>query len=126
MTSIAKLSPCPVCHGSGSEPDGIQWPSLPVSELTVGLADLFRQASGLPEPHSATISDIGAGNFTLQFPPVMASIKAITRWALRFGGVLESEPHEGEHGPETWCRVEFPFYGVTVKAFAHIPASTAE
>ena len=62
---------------------------------------------------------------TCQFAPVKASLKALTRWALRFGAVLTSEPHEGKHGPETWCYAKFDYYGLAVTAYAHIPAEPA-
>lgn len=50
---------------------------------------------------------------------------AFTRWALRSGGVVVGEPHQTERGLETWGRTEFSYYGVTVRAFAHIPARKA-
>ncbi len=78
---------------------------------------------GLPQPHYITISS--TQSVDLQFAPVKASVRAITRWALRFGGVVTSAPHEGKDGPETWCRTNFDYYGVAVMAYAHIPAAPA-
>ena len=61
----------------------------------------------------------------MQFAPDQASVRAITRWALRFGSVVTSEPHQGEDGPETWYRTDFDYYGIAVTAYAHIPAAPA-
>jgi hypothetical protein len=52
-------------------------------------------------------------------------VRAITRWALRFGSVVTSEPHQGKDGPETWYRTEFGYFGIAVTAYAHIPAQKA-
>jgi len=52
-------------------------------------------------------------------------VKAITRWARRFGGVVITETRQGQDGPETWCTAKFSYYGVTVKAYARIPADPA-
>jgi hypothetical protein len=59
----------------------------------------------------------------MQFAPEQASVRAITRWALRFGSVVSSEP--GKDGTETWCRTEFDYFGIAVSAYAHIPAAPA-
>jgi hypothetical protein len=32
---------------------------------------------------------------------------------------------QDKHGPQTWCRTEFAYYGLAVKAFVHIPATPA-
>ena len=52
-------------------------------------------------------------------------MRAITGWALRFGGVLASEPHDDEHSPQTRCRAQSGYDGVAVNAYAHIPAAPA-
>ena len=57
--------------------------------------------------------------------PSPPSLRAITRWALRFGGVLISEPHQDDNGPQTYCHTEFSYYGVAVTAYAVIPAGPA-
>jgi hypothetical protein len=116
MTSIHIYDP----SGGAALPE---LPPLPIGVLAVGTADLLQQASDLPQPHYITISDTQSVGF--QFAPDKASLRAITRWALRFGGVIISEPHQGKGGPETWCRVQFDYYGVAVTAYAHIPAATA-
>ena len=96
---------------------------LPISALVIATWNLLEEASGLPQPQYLTISD--TQHIDLQFAGKPSSLRAITRWALRFGGVLTSEPHEGKQGPQTWCRLEFDYYGVAIAAYAHVPAETA-
>ncbi len=98
-------------------------PPLPIGALTVGALNLLSEAADLPQPVYLSICDTQA--ISLQFPPEHASLRAITRWALRFGGVVTSQPRQGQSGTETWCRTEFGYYGVEVDAYAHIPASPA-
>ena len=98
-------------------------PPLPIGVLAVGTADLLQQAADLPQPHYLTISDTQSVDF--QFAPEQASVRTITRWALRFGSVVTSEPHQGKDGPETWYRTQFGYFGIAVTAYAHIPAATA-
>ncbi len=99
-------------------------PPLPMAALMIGVYNLLQEGADLPQPGHVSVSEI-TQHITLQFSPEPASLKAITRWALRFGSVMDSEPHQAEHGPQTWCRTEFTYYGLTVKAFAHIPAEPA-
>ena len=98
-------------------------PPLPIAALTVGAQNLLQEAADLPDPVFLSISD--SQTISLQFAPQRASLKAITRWALRFGGVVISEPHLGITGPEAWCSTEFSYYGAAVRAYAHIPAPAA-
>jgi hypothetical protein len=98
-------------------------PPLPIGALVVGTYNLLCEAADLPQPHYLTISS--TQRIDLQFPGKPSSQRAITRWALRFGGVLASEPCEGKRGPLTRCHLEFDYYGVAVKAYAYIPAATA-
>jgi hypothetical protein len=117
MTSIHTYNPA----------DGAVPPELPpmtIGTLAVGLTDVLSDAYDLPQPCYISICD-SSQSFSLQFAPVTASLKALTRWAMRFGAVLTSQPHQGEHGPETWCRVTFGYHGVAIDAYAHIPAGTA-
>jgi hypothetical protein len=93
-------------------------PPLPIGALAVGLVNLLQEAADLPQPTYVTVSDTQA--IDLLFPGRWPSIKTITRWALRFGSVMTSQPHQGEDGTETWCRTEFRYYGVAITAFAHI------
>jgi hypothetical protein len=84
---------------------------------------LIQEAADLPDPVCLFISD--TQTISVQFAPQQTSLKALTRWALRFGGVVISQPHQGTIGPETWCSTEFSYYGVAVRAYAHIPAPAA-
>jgi hypothetical protein len=93
---------------------------LPMAGLIIAAWNLLDQACDLVQPVEIAVSDLQF--IDLQFPGEPRSMAAITRWAMRFGGKLTSEPHQTERGPQTWCRAEFDYYGVTVKAFAHIPA----
>ena len=79
--------------------------------------------ASLPAPVYVTVHE--TQSIDLLFAPARASVRAITRWALRFGGVVTSHPHQGNSGPETWCRTDFDYYGVAVTAYAHIPAGPA-
>lgn len=99
-------------------------PPLPIRELMAGAIDLMREAIDLPQPQYATICT--TQRLALQFPPVPASCRAITRWALRFGGVLRSDTHhDAEYGPHIHCQLAFDYYGVRVTAYAIIPAEPA-
>jgi hypothetical protein len=77
----------------------------------------------LPQPHYITISSTQSVDF--QFAPEQASVRAITRWALRCGSIITSQPHPGRNGPETWHRADFDYAGIAVTAYAHIPAAPA-
>ena len=98
-------------------------PPLPIGALVVGTFNLLDEAIDLPQPQEIHVSDLQ--RIELQFAAEQSSLRAITRWALRFGGVLTSEPHDGDRGPQTWCRLHFDYYGVAVKAYAHVPAAPA-
>ncbi len=95
-------------------------PPLPIGALAVGTCDLLQQAADLPQPVYIALHCQRAD---LQFPPGRASLRAITRWALRFGAVVLTTPYQdGETGPQTLCRAEFDYYGIAVLAYAFIPA----
>jgi len=98
-------------------------PPLPIGCLVVGTFNLLEEAIDLPQPQDIHVSDLQS--ISLQFAGEQPSLRAITRWAQRFGGVITSELHDTERGPQTWCRLEFDYYGVAVKAYAHIPATPA-
>ena len=91
---------------------------LPTGGLVARAADLLGEAAGLPQPGYVTVS--ATQHISLQFAPDRGSFAAITGWALRFGGVVASERREdGEIG----CHLEFAYQGVTVGAYAYIPAA---
>jgi hypothetical protein len=98
-------------------------PPLPIGALTVGAAELLQEAADLPQPEYVTLSVTEHIGF--QFSPDRSSFTAITRWALRFGGVLASDPYHDTDGPQTICSLEFSYFGVQVDAYAFIPAGTA-
>ena len=113
MTSIRTHDPA-----SGAVPPEL--PLMAISALATGLTDLLSDAWKLPEPGYITIHH-SSQSIDLQFAPVKASVAALTSWALRFGTVLTSQPHDGKHGTETWCRVRFDYYDVAITAYACIP-----
>ena len=98
-------------------------PPLPLGALAVGVANLLQDAAQLPQPRYVALFD--PEQVSIQFAPVQASIKAITRWARRFAGVVTTETRPGQDGPETWCSTKFSYYGVSVKVYARIPADPA-
>ena len=108
---------------NGAEHASEKLTPLPMAGLVIAAWNLLEQAADLAQPVDVTVCDLQ--HIDLQFAPDPSSSRAITLWALRFGGVLTSEPHQTERGPQTWCRVQFDYYGIAVKAFAHIPAQAA-
>jgi hypothetical protein len=98
-------------------------PPLPIGALAVGTVNLLQEAANLPQPRHIDISH--TQHVGIQFGPARSSLKAVTRWALRFGGVIISEPHQGQDGPQTYCHAEFSYYGVTVQVYAFIPVTKA-
>jgi hypothetical protein len=98
-------------------------PPLPLGALAVGLANLLQDAAQLPQPRYIALFD--PEQISMQFAPIQPSTRAITRWARRFGGVVITETRDGRDGPEIWCTAKFSYYGVTVKAYARIPAGVA-
>jgi hypothetical protein len=88
----------------------------------VGLADLLRAADGLGLPHYAAIPT--PGYLSLQFAPEPASLKAIARWAQRFGGVLVGDNRLNHRNQEcTYAAVTFDHSGVEVCAYAYVPVT---
>jgi hypothetical protein len=83
--------------------------------------NLLQEAADLPQPRHATVCDAQA--IILQFNEAPASLRAITRWALHFGGVLVTQPHHHETGMATYCHTEFSYYGVAITVYAFLPAS---
>ena len=80
-------------------------PPLPIGVLVVGTAELLQQAADLPQPIYLTVSD--TQSVDLLFAPEQASVRALTRWAARFGSVMTSQPGKGTDGTETWYQDRF-------------------
>jgi hypothetical protein len=98
-------------------------PPLPIGALAVGVAELLQQATDLPAPTSITMYDHQA--ISVQFARHQASVRAITRWAARFGSVMTSRPGQIESDTGTWHTADFDYYGIAVHAFAFVPAEPA-
>jgi hypothetical protein len=106
--------------------DGAALPELPplcIRELVVGTVNLLQEAADLPQPRYIGVS--ATQHIDVQFSNDESSLKAVTRWALRFGGVVITEPHEGERGRSTYCYAELDYFGVAVDVYAFIRAETA-
>lgn len=104
-------------------------PPLPIGALAVGVAELLQQAASLPAPTSITIYHT-TQHVSMQFDPDKDSIRAITRWAARFGSAVTVRPgtvdYDTGSDTGTWYRTQFDYYGITVEAFAFIPDATGE
>jgi len=97
---------------------------LPIGALAVGVQNLLQEAADLPAPCLVSIFD--TQHISVQFDGAdPSSMRAITRWARRFGGTVTSQPYQGKHGPETWHSTEFAYNGVPVRAYTHIKAAHA-
>lgn len=96
-------------------------PPLSIGALAVALCDLFRRADGLAMPCYVTISVTQA--IGLLFESEQASLRAITRWALRFGSAVTSVRADKDGEQRLLVRAAIDFYGVEVTAFAFIPVT---
>lgn len=117
MTSIRTYDPAT----AGTAPPEL--PPLPIGALMVGAAELLQQAANLPAPAYVTVhhtQDIG-----IQFAQHRASVRAITQWARRFGGVVTNYPDKEEPDTWTWYQADFDYYGIAVTVYAKIPAPPA-
>jgi hypothetical protein len=110
------------------DPTGAAVPDIPpisIGALTVGLADLFGQASGLVLPRHAMITE-ASQEFALTFAPVPDSAKVITSWAMRFGGVVEAHTCDAPGSPHRHIILTFDYFGITVEAYCFIPLTGQE
>ncbi|HUC23938.1 MAG TPA: hypothetical protein VMA73_14615 [Streptosporangiaceae bacterium] len=100
--------------------------------LTTVITVLFFDAAGLPEPGSMTVYGVLDGHvhdqIVLQFPPVAESTDAVTEWANRFGGVVQSTPlKDDKHGRTQYVRAEFTYAEwLSVKVFTVFPLLETE
>lgn len=93
---------------------------LPMAGLVIAVWNLLDQACDLVQPELISIDNSQA--IDLQFISQPSSKAAITRWVLRFGGVLTSDTRHTARGRQTRVCARFDYYGVHVKAYAYIPA----
>jgi hypothetical protein len=107
--------------GQAGTPAAPELPPISIAALAVGLSDLLRAANGLGLPHMAVIHE-STRHYSLQFAPEHASLKALARWAHRFGGVLVSENRlNHDRQPCIYAGVTFDYSGVEVHAYAYVP-----
>ena len=67
-----------------------------------------------------------AQQIDLQFPGTQPGQRAIFQWAHRFGSTtVTTHPHQDQRGSFTRAAATFGYYGLAVKAYAHIPAAPA-
>jgi hypothetical protein len=95
-----------------------------LTDLTLIATDLFKLAadSDLPMPDMARVST-GGQEVSLSFPGHRDTFRTLARWAERFGGTVTGEPYTREDGEQSvYCQARFPYLGVTVEAYAFIPA----
>jgi len=97
-------------------------PPLPMAALMIGVYNLLQDGADLPQPCYVSVSEAGQ-DISLQFPGRQPSLRAITGWARRFGSAVSQHPHRDERGPSTHVTATFSYYGLTVKAYAFIPAA---
>ena len=95
-----------------------------LAEMMAATAGLLEQAedSNLPVPTNATLYQ-GCQEVRFGFPGERDSFHALADWATRFGGTVTGEPYTRDGGePSVYCQVKFGYLGLTVEAFAFIPA----
>jgi len=97
-------------------------PPINIGALTVGLSDLFGRASGLVLPRSVLINET-AQAYLLTFAPDPDSIRVITSWAIRFGGVVESHTCSPDGTQRQHIILTFEYFGVQVDAFTFLPVT---
>ena len=96
---------------------------LPIGVLAAGAAELLGHAADLPQPRAIFIYHGQA--VSLQFAPEQAGVRAVARWAQRFGAVLASQPADTDDGPKTYHRAGFEFCGIEVTAYTLTEAEPA-
>ena len=99
-------------------------PPLPMAALMIGVYNLLEEGADLPQPCYVSASETSQ-RIDLQFPGKQPSRQAITGWAHRFGSVMSKHPHRDERGEYTRVTATFGYYGLTVTAYAYLPAAPA-
>ena len=99
-------------------------PPLPMAALTIGVCNLLQDGADLPQPCYVSVSQTGQ-RIDLQFPGKQPSRRTIGQWAHRFGSTVTTDPHHDERGQFTRLAATFGYHGLTVTAYAYIPAGPA-
>ena len=99
-------------------------PLLPTAALMIGVYNLLQDGADLPQPCYVSVSQTSQ-QIDLQFPGKQPSLRAIGQWAHRFGSTVTTDPHRDERGQYTRVAARFGYYGLTVTAYAYIPAAPA-
>jgi hypothetical protein len=99
-------------------------PPLPIAALMIGVYNLLQDGADLPQPCYIAVSQTSQ-QIELQFPGKQPSLRAITGWARRFGSTVTKHPHHDKRGQFTRVAATFGYYGLTVTAYAYIPAAPA-
>ena len=96
-------------------------PPLPMAALMIGVYNLLQDGADLPQPCHIAVSEAGQ-DISMQFPGTRPGKRAITQWARRFGSPVSTHPHHDGRGVFLRVTARFGYYGLTVKAYAYIPA----
>jgi hypothetical protein len=97
---------------------------LPMAALMIGVYNLLQEGADLSQPHYISVS-AASQRIGLQFPPEQTSKRAITGWAHHFDATVSQHPHHDQRGDFTRVTATFGYYGLTVNAYAFIPAGPA-
>jgi hypothetical protein len=93
-----------------------------VAELFAIGSWLVGQNADLPSPFSMCDLHPRTGQLSVQFAPEPESVPALVAWAQRLGGVIQAGTATSGGGERyRWCRVSFPFCGVQVSMWTHLP-----
>jgi hypothetical protein len=93
-----------------------------VAELFAIGSWLITQNADLPSPFRICDLHPRTAQLAFQFAPEPESVPALVAWAQRLGGVIQAgTATSGSGEPYRWCRVEFPFCGVRVGMWTHLP-----
>ena len=108
-------------HQTDLDTTPAELPPLPMAALMIGVYNLLCDGADLPQPCHVDVSETGQ-SIDLQFPGTQPGKRAITQWARRFGSVVHTRPQNDGRGVFLRVTTRFGYYGLAVKAYAHIPA----
>jgi hypothetical protein len=93
-----------------------------VVELFAAGSRLVGENADLPSPFRLCDIHPSTGQLCFQLAPEPASVPALVAWGERFGGVLQAGDAVSMTGePYRWVRVQFPYGGVQVLLWTHLP-----